>query len=120
MAAQTQEKPEDLGDLLQEVGIAFAKAGQLDYLELKSGRRIFVASERLARFAAHAIALQRIRVRSHDFSLTYNEAIALDPGLPQQILNRAKAGDLYQWSWLSNQLTEAALRELLRRLKNET
>lgn len=116
MVTKAPPSIEDLGDLLQEVAIAFAQAGELHYTEV-SGQRVFAASERLATFAAHAITLHRVRARERDHTLTYQQAIALAPNLPQRILDSSKIADLYQWSWLSGQLTESALRSLLQRIK---
>lgn len=118
VATQAPPSTEDLGDLLQDVAIAFAQAGELHYAEV-SGRRVFAASERLATFAAHAIALHRIRARERDHTLTYQQAIALAPNLPQQVLDSSKIADVYQWSWLSGQLTESALRSLLQRINKQ-
>jgi hypothetical protein len=117
MVLQAPPRSEDLADLLQDLAIAFTKSGDLHYVENRSGKRFFSASEKLATFAAHAIALHRIRVREGDQSLSYHQAIALCPNLPQQVLARAKLDSFYQWTWLSGQLTEEALRSLQQRIK---
>lgn len=107
-------RKEDLGDLIEELSVGFALAGELKYREYQ-GKLFFAASERLANAAAHAIALHRLRIKFGNPTISYQEAMAMSPDLGRRILASARLGDFYQWSWLSGQLTETAAKWLLTR-----